>query len=723
MMSKGAIVGVGELVYDHIFVKQQGHYYYTGSRGGGSVFNVLANTAVMEDGSAAIGVGGNDWYGQCAIDELRELGIDITGLSLLPFKRTRVISETQDVRDFTLWQLGSHKFSMVCRVCGSQPPDRALALVRAHELQRALALALDNVGIMCFDRLTQDRVQAARRCQRRGILTVLDIGRVGFLRYVAPIRIATWLSAFDIVLMPSAVANSLFERSGLSLDQLAMHGPRLMLLASKGGEGMNAYHTAGRKLNSGRRFAAPVVDKVVDDAGAGDMVLAQVVHRAAEILFRGTSLHTLDSESLFEIVAEAIESTRPVLGALGARGHVHLQHPITPELPSEWLGMSVEQINSIRDLDAPCPFCGLTDSTKKEGKSSRDTAHKQHVRDDSPVAARNVTYLLKRTNQAASRRLAIEACQEVLKSKGTAYAVGTGGSYTVALFLSLFTARDSGENSGGLFTIPIHPLDYIRIAGHSDTVIVISHSGSTIDCREVVEHAIRRCVGRIIVLTGSARPQLKSALRPGKDLIISYARRTSPKLPGEKGFVSIARTVAPCAVWAAAAVGWSRYGQFVEMIEQTQRDNAEVSAISKLSEALSKGETLHVLGGGLATPAMWDLESKFAEGGLGRIQLHESKDFSHGRFISILGGNSPALFLGVEPWHPYELLLQDVVGSGRRATASLCSVEGGILGSLELLIRVQSLAQLIGESLHKDISRPREIPPRGLELYHWDQGL
>src|SRR5690349_15965122 len=127
MTKSHLIAGVGELVYDHIFVVEGERFRYRGSRGGGPIFNMLANIVLLGGDSEAFGVGGEDWFGRAAKKELDKLGIATSGLSLLPNKTSRIIfeklySKPQDYHD------GSrHTFSTKCLVCKSEPPERKLA--------------------------------------------------------------------------------------------------------------------------------------------------------------------------------------------------------------------------------------------------------------------------------------------------------------------------------------------------------------------------------------------------------------------------------------------------------------------------------------------------------------------------------------------------------------------------------------------------------------------
>ena len=273
---------------------------------------------------------------------------------------------------------------------------------------------------------------------------------------------------------------------------------------------------------------------------------------------------------------------------------------------------------------------------------------------------------------------------------------------------------------GGLFTQAIRPFDYIRSGRQTDYIFAITYSGSTEDCAEAISHARDVNARHVVLVTGAAEPKLRTMLRE-RDTVISLGRETR-----ERGFISMAATVAPCALWTAAAIGIPEMVRFAARVER----GAVRSRISEIAANLiAPMETcgrIAVFGGGLAWPAMIDLESKFVEGGVGTLQLHEVKDFSHGRFISLSNEpqdkKTPILMLSIGKQTPYEEYLASKF-EGQRRVEYLSTEADGLLGSLELLIWVQYRAQEIGAALGRDISRPSNIPSSGLSLYRWNKGL
>ena len=706
------VIGFGELIYDHVFIKRENSITYSGSHGGGSVFNLLANAASLGDKVIATGVGGDDIYGNFAKEELAALSVNSSCINLVSNKRTRIIFETLTPSNAESLPGTDtiHDFSATCVVCGYKPLDSSLARTSHRHFTSSGYIPVE---FFCVDSLTKDRIQLAREFRSQGTRTVLDIGRIGHLRYLPATQIIAALQNFDVLLAPDVVIRSIANRCGFtSISDFCLNGPQLVF-ASSGAQGLSFYDGTCKSQAKEVKFSAPNVHYVVDAAGAGDAFLSRVVHGFLKSVAPSCPLSCLSHEDICSLTSNAISTLDEVLGAYGARGHILtaknkelLQLPIT----SRWIDKTVNQINCERDKAMPCPFCG--------GNSNRGIDSVR--RSTAKIGAKgNVSLLLRRTFLAAERKEALLQCKTILQERGTAYVVGTGGSYPVAMFLSHVIGKHSE-----LFCQPILPFDYVRLARKTDYVIIVSYSGSTIDCREAIERAKALGVKKIVLLTGNPQPKLQNELRLSQeDIVISYGRATKDGKthPLEKGFVSIAGTVAPCALWTAAATSSVEMAHLFSDLEDWQNlnldklrnDAAQLIAGTKPTSVLA-------FGGGLAWAALLDFESKFVEGDLGKVQIHEVKDFSHGRFMSVMAPteSSPVVFFSIGDYHPYEIALCKTLQKSRPVVV-IKSDHQGMVGALELLVKVQFLVQICGETLGKDISRPANIPSAGLRFYKW----
>jgi glucosamine 6-phosphate synthetase-like amidotransferase/phosphosugar isomerase protein len=325
-------------------------------------------------------------------------------------------------------------------------------------------------------------------------------------------------------------------------------------------------------------------------------------------------------------------------------------------------------------------------------------------------SSENIATMQRRLHDAAFRTPAASQLEYILGGHGTAYVVGAGGSFSSAYFVAQAINRYSS-----IFAAPAYPYDYIRTARGTDYIFVVSHSGNTADISAVCARAKEIGVGRTVLLTGAADPEAGRTLERDRDAVISYAYGD---FPIEKGFVSIYGTVAPCAVIIATV---ARKG-FQRFLKQWPRVAFRASSIGdQLARLTPDKEPLQILSGGFATPAMIDLESKFTEANLGIVQCHEIKDFSHGRFMSLLSpdhAGAPSLLLAVHHLTSYEKAVVEVL-TRNGPLATYVSYFDEMLGALELITAAQFMSERIGSFREIDISKPYHISEEGLGLYQY----
>jgi len=704
-----SIAAFGELVFDHIFISSPDvETRYSHSRGGGSLWNLLANLASWDVPVQAFAACGDDVFGKAAAQELANLGVHTEGIFSIPRKRTRLIFEklslTSDASEIPF-----HKFTDVCFVCGRSIERHHRA--DADDIPRDAIMNMEDLALICLDRLTSRRLDLVLEAREKGILSLLVLGRVGDLRYMPVVSIARRLSEFDIVSMPEAVCKSVEKRLRLgSIGEIIREiGRPSLICVTKAEKGLTLH--VGQDGREPATLNIPGVRPVnyVDTAGAGDYFLAHFLHQlwSNGLLYARSKRCFLDHRTTEKAAQEALAGIEACLSSLGARGHLKRPRLMRDQHGYlKWRETDLAQIQEDLGSADTCPFC-------LQGKG----AEKRRCSPRMSQSRRNVSSLLQKTLFVIEQTKAVEQCQNLMKEmKGkTAYVVGTGGSFPSAVFIGTLMSREAH-----VFAQALRPFDYIRQAVRSECLVVVSHSGRTWDCGQAIKHAYRLGVRQVVLVTGSTKPTLKSLLR-SKSQIVSYGWKSE-----ERGFVSIAATVCPCALWVAAA---STPMTILRMTNRlAEKTNGLTSALD-LFRGFSGGDAppaiVEVLGGGWAWPAMLDIESKFAEGKLGTVRLHESKDFSHGRFISVLhpGQGQPRILITVGRPTEYEKVLRTIL----HRAGNLVSIESkssGMFGALEALIEVQFLIQRIAEDRGIDISRPgiRDYKD-GLRLYHWRKPL
>lgn len=677
------IFGAGELLVDAVLIRDGGGQRVHTVRGGGTVWNALVNAAAVGASCRGVGVAGDDWRASLAIADLRSLAVD-PEVASDERRVTPTIFQLPDERQ-TLFDRGAWYLSPTCPVCDRKGwPSRHADLT----LGKVKEFRLDQSSIFCVDRLSGGRTAAAEQARASGCGTVLDVGHRGFVRYMVAQHLAEALRLFDLIQAPGPVASTIAKRLGTDLPGLTVATGGATWIVTDGGNGLHV----GSELGWVHVPAPQVVD-VVDTTGAGDALLGTVL---ADLQRRGIR----PSEASVEVVAEAAGSAGHVvaaaLNAVGARGHLRpppLQRPVT-----SITGSTVEQLRALQ-LCGGCILCGfeapITRKARKVGASA------------------NLGWLYQRVSAATAAKDAVALAADWLEDTGTTVVCATGGSMPVAeLVANLMNAR------GGAALVR-YPAEYLAISPTVERVLAISYSGTNRDVTQVLEHATAAGVRRVGIVTMNVAPPIGDAGTLHRRVeVISYGRVSAKR---ERGFVSIAATVAPAAVWVTAAYDRELVLSAVTRPPLARRRFDDTAAL--LMDAAVHRQVVEVLATGWARPAALDLESKMTESASVVVRLHDTKDFSHGRFVSVLESNHARLLISVGSPTPYRDRLAEVLSADAGRFATLETKSAGAVGAFEALVAVQHLATLTAVFSGGDLSRPETIPQAGLELYKWEGDL
>lgn len=601
----------------------------------------------------------------------------------------------QRVKDGLFYPMSVGRLSTTCPLCGRKLGRQELPVIKPH--QEWLDSVLCRSRMLLLDRLSQTTVDIAVRANEHGVTTVLDIGTGSYLRYVPSRQIERWFAEFDIIHAPE----ELLRRFASDPSSGGYFKPRRALVLTKGVDGCDVLSGSDVLEETINHIPAPFVDEVVDTTGAGDALLAGAVARfyhangnALEALgFYSAYLRSLEDATKSEVVA--------AISRLGARRH--LTEPTANVDISEELG-------TCRVCN-----CGLP--------SDREVPLRSRAVTNQFISKLNLDHLENRVKHAMERKGLqdhLRSVWEFLDSEAlVCYVIGTGGSYPAAVAISQLISRHRKATA-----IPCRPWDYVRLAKERAAVILVSYSANSGDVEAVLSVAKKKGSQRVVVLTGKSSFHSTNPVASLSDDVLSYGRRgsTSDPFPGrERGFVSMSATVAPSAVFTAAAYD---NDTVMKAVQSALRRGADFQCLAaRMAEASRRGGKVHIIGGGWAWPAMLDLEGKMIETDLVSVVLHETRDFSHGRFMSVMprGGDTwnddpVILFSAAEP-DPYESELRRSFPNEKVVEISTSEDNG--LGALELLVLSQVIAVRVGEDLGKDISKPGRIPRVGLELYKW----
>lgn len=712
-----SVIGFGEAILDCIWRPTADDGVILDIRGGGSVFNIVANLAQQGWRACMQGAAGGDDAGRFVIDDLATLGVDVGAMALQPRRRTRLVFESLTVDDRR--QVGgmAHTFTTKCPVCAQRIADR-----QRPSLSGLPDSAVGHGYWVIYDQLTRSRIEHAQRSREAGARTVLDLGAVGYLRYQPTALILSHLREFDLIFLNQRVATSLTNRIGAPANSLGVLLEGNIIVTTQGPHGAVVSDAMGVT----DRHPAPPVRRLVDDSGAGDALCSYTLDYLAR-----QHAGPITATAVAAAVGHAQQLLVPVLTHVGARGHL-------PAAPSSALfeslqGRTLSELVNASTRQRQCALCQLPidDPTSRASLAAECSAESQgSARGLKPGARRNTSLMLTRMLAAAEHPTAARRAAEILGESGTALVVGSGGSLPAATFIARLL------NAAGRVAVALTPGDYLDGVACADTVIAVSYSGTTPDIRRVILAAQQQGVRRVVLLTSASKPTLADEMRPlSEDVVLSYgpADRSgdpqSARAVRERGFVSIAGTVTPCIPWLVAATGMSTVIDLVSRIRVGE--SQAVAAARTLARPAVASARLNVVYGPGASPAACDIESKFTESGLPAVTVHEQKDLSHGRFVTVMQAPHfrsedertavppPALMLATGPTSQYQHAVTTALREVAVPFAEIRTVTNDLAAPLELLTLVQFFSQAFGSELGIDISRPKRIPDAGLRLYRW----
>lgn len=326
--------------------------------------------------------------------------------------------------------------------------------------------------------------------------------------------------------------------------------------------------------------------------------------------------------------------------------------------------------------------------------------------------ATNVNYLPERIIRALFESDAVEKLDNILATLfGNVVMVGTGGSFPAAVFASKCI------NHFHPFTtaIPLHPRDLIiRGLRKVNTVMLFSYSGKTKDIQRVYELCNDHHVQAYLITKMS---ELECHNMVSSDSLISYSSSTINSR--ERGFISIAGTLIPMCLFGSIYYD-SEPNNFHDFLKESFDNRIRnFSDYDNLLMLPRKNLLVDVFSGYDTQCAALDLESKLVESGLGRVTIHEKKDFSHGRF-NILNQYPPDLIVVLDSIQgSYSEKLYSFLESQEYGTiCRLSTPYHSIWGELDLVIAMQYLAKQLSASLKLDMSRP-EYPMEAMKLYRY----
>ena len=295
------------------------------------------------------------------------------------------------------------------------------------------------------------------------------------------------------------------------------------------------------------------------------------------------------------------------------------------------------------------------------------------------------------------------------------FVVGSGGSLT-ACELTARLHREACREPA----LALTPLEFLHHPPvPSACVLLISAAGRNPDILSAAEHAIEHEYTVVAAVVASRGSRLARRLRDVRHAVVLEFVAPS----GKDGFLATNTLLATClqltrgyARTAHSAVGDQHA---CDSLPSTLPSLAGTEAeLSGAVGATLDREHLIVLASGWATPAAFDLESKWSEAGFGALTVTDPRNFGHGRHhgLSRRAERSAVLALTTAEDEEYanrtlRLLPPEI------SHATVATPLRGAAGAIDLLVDAIRLAGAMGERTGFDPGRPR-VPMFGRRLYH-----
>lgn len=664
---------------DHVFLGADDNKQYLFSRGGGSSGNIAANLSSSGLDVSVCGTSGHDIWSEFFYKELELLRCKLLLTKRTGFKPMHI----EQLLKPSPTEKGAydHEFRWL---------SGSTALSK-FEIDSEIKM---NGGYFVATSCGEGATTLARSLRATNTIAALDLGRSAYLRFFSATRLASALSAFDIVLMPVAVFETICRRLWIDntdrLLKLSKALPGQVLIISNGPRPITLVDL---RVEAEVMVASPFQGEVVESSGAGDALLSEVIRDLWTKGIRTRSdLSRLSFSMLEAVLNDSVPRLASVLSVFGARGHIDNR---TPSPLAHLEGSFDVELN----LEANRPTRGP--SVKKVELNLTDL--------NARVGAERGIRLAEST----VGKVVSKALVDWLGDGRLVALVGTGGSYSVACVIG-------GCIGARATSIPMRPRELISSTIAFDRVLFITYSGRTPDCVSAAEALIRKRHydrNQLMVLTAARESEVHPTLcRIG--VVASY---WSEGMKREKGFISFFATIGPSMLSVLAFRGFEAAFAIASLQLERSRDQEKVE---KASALIARSDVLHIIYDSKVWPAAVDIESKFCEGGLMPVILHESKDFSHGRFMSLVGRQSYALILQASHRWDYQSALvrvvRDILGED-----NVLVVRSGLESpeaTLDLLLHSHLIVKAVAKRLGIDISRPTRggrLPSGALELYKW----
>jgi hypothetical protein len=319
----------------------------------------------------------------------------------------------------------------------------------------------------------------------------------------------------------------------------------------------------------------------------------------------------------------------------------------------------------------------------------------------------------------------IELLKDLENNKNQKYiCIGSGGSSIPSEYTKTIINNTFGVDIQTMFPKEYLETNTEKYMEHLN-LICFSYSGSS---PEIVQ-LLNGKYNNAYIVTKANEEDLKKSLKENnvdisKIRIISYNNQSTK----ERGFLSIEGIIVPALIMHMLVEKKNKEDILELFKKQFEKQREKVGKYFKenneqLKKAFKKNNIIDIYYDNYTKPIMCDLESKIVETGIFRCTIHEKKNFSHGRFITLEKYPSDVqIYLKSKRDTKYDNELLKYLKIYSKNLIILESDEENDNGILELLIYSQLFIYEISKLLKKDLSNP-DYSEDSMKIYRYNKEI
>ena len=319
----------------------------------------------------------------------------------------------------------------------------------------------------------------------------------------------------------------------------------------------------------------------------------------------------------------------------------------------------------------------------------------------------------------------LELVKDLEDNKNQKYiCIGSGGSSIPSEYTKTIINNTFGVDIQTMFPKEYLETNTEKYMEHLN-LICFSYSGSS---PEIVQ-LLNGKYNKAYIVTKANEEDLKISLKESnvdisKIRIISYNNQSTK----ERGFLSIEGIIVPSLIIHMLIKNIKKEEMLKVFKEQLEKQREKVGKYFKenneqLKKAFKKNNIIDIYYDNYTKPIMCDLESKIVETGIFRCTIHEKKNFSHGRFITLEKYPSDVqIYLKSKRDTKYDNELLKYLSIYSKNLIILESDEEDDNGILELLIYSQLFIYKISKLLKKDLSNP-DYSEDSMKIYRYNKEI